>query len=90
MTNKQTAAAFANGKRTGQNANRSMFIDGDTLYSYGYHFPLARRNADDMTATVNARKYSVTTSKHTGAAAYALALAGYTVTRCEMFQGDKV
>lgn len=89
MTNKQIAAAFADGKRTGKNANGSLFIEGDTIYSYGYHFPLARRNVENKTAVRNARKYSVTTSKHSGLIGYALTVAGYTVTDREMFRDDK-
>ena len=89
MTNKEIAAAFAAGKRTGKNANGSLFIDGDTLYSYGYHFPLARINPETRHALRNARKYSVTTSKHSGLVAFALSQAGYTITDREMFQGDQ-
>lgn len=63
MTNQQIINKFANGATSGNNSNRSLFIEGDTIYSYGYHFPLARRNADG-TFWVNPDKYSVTTSKH--------------------------
>jgi archaellum component FlaF (FlaF/FlaG flagellin family) len=62
MTNQQTITKFVNGATTGNNSNRSLFIEGDTIYSYGYHFPLARRNSDG-TFWVNPNKYSVTTSK---------------------------
>ena len=80
MTNKEIAKRFAEGARTGKNANGSLFIEGDTIYSYGYHFPLARRDEKTMTAIRNARKYSVTTSKHSGLIGANLAYAGYTVT----------
>lgn len=63
MTNQQIINNFANGATSGNNSNRSLFIEGDTIYSYGYHFPLARRNADG-TFWVNPDRYSVTTSKH--------------------------
>ncbi len=65
MTNQQIINKFVNGATTGNNSNRSLFIEGDTIYSYGKHFPLARRNADG-TFWVNPDKYSVTTSKHQG------------------------
>lgn len=40
----------------------SMFIEGDTVYSYGHHFPLLLRR--DFGYLLNADKYSVTTSGH--------------------------
>jgi hypothetical protein len=40
LSNKKVAEAFANGKAMGASGN--MFISGDTVYSYGYHFPIAR------------------------------------------------
>ena len=40
-----------------------MFIDGDTIYSYGYHFPIALRRNGVM--YVNEDSYSSSTSKHT-------------------------
>lgn len=62
MTNKEIITKFVKGATTGKNSNRSLFIEGDTIYSYGYHFPLARRLGDG-TFWVNPDKYSVTTSK---------------------------
>jgi hypothetical protein len=52
-----------------------LFIEGDTIYSYGYHFPLAKRN-EDGTFWVNPDKYSVTTSKQQGMVKGAIAMAG--------------
>jgi hypothetical protein len=65
MTNQQIINRFVNGATSGRNSNRSLFIDGNTIYSYGHHFPLAHRNADG-TFWVNPDKYSVTTSKQQG------------------------
>jgi hypothetical protein len=62
MSNQTIITKFVNGATTGKNSTGSLFIDGDTIYSYGKHFPLARRNADG-TFWVNSDKYSVTTSK---------------------------
>jgi len=45
----------------------NVFFDGDTLYSYGYHFPLAHRaiGYDGGEAILlNGRSYSNSTSKH--------------------------
>lgn len=72
MTNQQIINNFVNGATTGKITRNNpyaggkltpLFIEGDTIYSYGKHFPLARRNADG-TFWVNPDKYSVTTSKH--------------------------
>ena len=72
MSNKTIISKFVNGATTGKNSTRSLFIEGDTIYSYGYHFPLARRNADG-TFWVNPDKYSVTTSKQQGMVRCAIA-----------------
>lgn len=41
----------------------NVFFSGAVLYSYGYHFELARK-LDDGTLLINTRSYSVSTSKH--------------------------
>lgn len=46
-----------------------FFFDGDTIYSYGHHFPIARhvKNAQGVEAILFTRRtYSVSTSKHIG------------------------
>ncbi len=60
MTNKQVAEAFAKGLIKGKSLH--MFIDGDTVYSYGRHFPIARRYGNDFIMTT--KGYSPTTSRH--------------------------
>ena len=75
MTNKQIVKAFVSGAIKGKNSLKSMFIEGDTLYSYGYHFPLARRQEGGF--WVNPDKYSVTTSKQQGMVRGAIANAGF-------------
>lgn len=50
-------------KRRGFN----MFYEGDTIYSYGYHFPLAKfftAPNGERVVLVNDASYSVSTSKH--------------------------
>lgn len=64
---------------TGQ-THTPLFIEGDTLFSYGHHFPLARHNADG-TVWVNTDKYSVTTSKQQGMVRGAIANAGKTISQ---------
>ena len=48
----------------------SVFFEGDTVYSYGRHWPLARicRGAGGTLVLTNSRRYSVTTAKHQGMA----------------------
>lgn len=51
------------------NAYDRMFCDKDILYSYGTHFPLAKRlvdseNENNVLYIINADRYSVTTSGH--------------------------
>lgn len=63
MTTKQFISKVLSGTTTKQQCS-SVFRDGDTLYSYGYHYPLV--TIIDGNAYVNDRGYSVTTSKHIG------------------------
>ena len=43
--------------------NRRVFADGNVLYSYGTHFPLARWIPEHRLLTLNVDRYSNTTSK---------------------------
>ena len=56
---------FREGKTSGKSAN--MFIEGNTLYSYGHHFPLVWKqkeiNGNDIYIK-NGDKYSLATSRH--------------------------
>ena len=61
MDQNRLAQKFADGATSGQASN--MFIDGDTLYSYGRHFPLTIRLAGGGYLH-NGDRYSVTTSGH--------------------------
>jgi hypothetical protein len=62
MKNSDVAQAFANGSIEAFGSN--MFIDGNAIYSYGRHFPMALRLTDYF--VFNDDKYSVTTGKHKG------------------------
>lgn len=62
VTNKEIIENFIDGATTGHNRNKSLFIEGDILYSYGYYFPLIIRLKDIF--LLNKTKYSNTTSKH--------------------------
>lgn len=86
MTNQQIITKFVSGATSGKITRRNnftgrktpLFIEGDTIFSYGKHFPLARRNADG-TFWVNPEKYSVTTSKHQSLVRGTIAKAGFSV-----------
>jgi hypothetical protein len=45
-------------------ANGNFFFTGDTIYSYGHHFPIARHVGGVVLFTT--RGYSVTTAGHKG------------------------
>lgn len=48
---------------SGRNGNGSLYFEGDILYSYGEHFPLAIKT-DEGKYIVNGDNYSSTTSAH--------------------------
>lgn len=60
VSNRELSENFANGKTNGKGSN--MFIDGKTIYSYGYHFPIAVKEKDFY--LFNSERYSPTTAKH--------------------------
>lgn len=64
MRNSLVAQRYAEGKTTGSAGH--MFIEGDTIYSYGSHFPIARRyiKGDRQIYVMNTRGYSATTGRH--------------------------
>ena len=65
-TNDQIVEAFAN--ETSRNIKvNSLFIEGNTIYSYGHHYPLAMHVTNDI-VLINDTGYSPTTSKHIGLA----------------------
>jgi len=50
---------------SGQGSN--LFFEGDVIYSYGYHFPIARKvDGSDMRILFTTRGYSPTTGKQMG------------------------
>lgn len=61
MNNRQVAENFANGATKSNGSN--FFIDGDTLYSYGRHFPVARRMPNGQ-YLINTDTYSSSTTAH--------------------------
>lgn len=67
-TNYDVAHEFAYGSTNARTAN--MFISGDCIYSYGTHFCIAKRVANE-TILFTTRSYSNTTAKHISAVSYA-------------------
>lgn len=61
MNQRDLVERFGKGATSGQGSN--MFIEGDTLYSYGHHFPLVIRLTGGGYLH-NGDTYSVTTSGH--------------------------
>ena len=67
LSNSEVAKRFSEGETRGQSLH--MFIDGDTIYSYGYHFPIARMTELQDTEGRNIvlftnKGYSNTTARH--------------------------
>jgi hypothetical protein len=63
-TNSEIAHIWANNlEYKGQQGN--LFFNANTIYSYGYHFPIARHLDADTVLFTN-RSYSNSTSKHIG------------------------
>lgn len=61
FTNKQVAEIFSDSNVEASSNN--MFIEGDTVYSYGKHFPIAKKIGDNK-VEFTTDKYSTTTGKH--------------------------
>jgi len=64
MNNKKVGLLFAKGEENGKTPN--LFIDGNVVYSYGYHFPIALRLKDngEFRYILNSDGYSNTTARH--------------------------
>lgn len=62
MNNQQVAHLWTTGTKTsGKGSN--FFFEGDTIYSYGHHFPIARRISEGF-YLITERGYSNSTSRH--------------------------
>jgi len=60
FSNADVCERFREGKRTGEAHN--LFIEGNVLYSFGRHYPLAIRFSDGW--AINTEGYSQSTSRH--------------------------
>ena len=67
-TNTDVAYLWADrAKQSASNSMHSLFFEGDTIYSYGYHFPIARHvenTQGERAVLFTTRRYSVTTEHH--------------------------
>jgi hypothetical protein len=60
-SNSDLAHNFAHGATSGASAN--MFIEGEVIYSYGHHFPIAKR-LNNGKYIFTSDEYSISTSRH--------------------------
>jgi len=74
----ELAKLYAEGQKFGSARDGRIFIEGDTIFSYGHHFPIARK-IDDNTYEFNSNKYSLTTSKQQNEVRRALIEKGYRI-----------
>lgn len=67
MNNAELAHIWANELKD-QGRGSNMFFEGKTIYSYGYHFPIASiiEGKRDRLTLFTSKSYSNTTSKHKG------------------------
>lgn len=84
MKNSDLARAFAEGATKGKGNN--MFINGDIIYSYGLHFPIAQRFSKRR-AECSLEKYKLpngkisrSTENHQDLVRHALREAGWELT----------
>jgi hypothetical protein len=78
--NNEVAKRFAQGSSSrAENHTGSLYFTGDTIYSYGTHFPIARKLASHSRRVVlwNPESYSKTTSAHQNTVRGALRKADY-------------
>lgn len=75
--NSMVAHVWAQQSQTeGRSHNGQFYFEGDTIYSYGHHFPaakLVKTKDGEQAVLLNDRKYSVSTSRHQSYVRQALA-----------------
>lgn len=69
IAHRDLAELFAEGATDGKGSR--MFIEGDTIYSYGYHFKIAKIFRDNL-YLFNTKSYSSSTNRHKCYVKYAL------------------
>lgn len=90
----QVAHLWANKTQSeARNPNSSIYFNGDTIYSYGSHFPIARHieRKGKSAVAFTTRDYSVTTSSHKSTVASAARhLTVFTVSDVESDRADTI
>lgn len=77
----EVAHVWANqGQSEGRSGN--IFFEGDTIYSYGHHFPMARLIPEKNVVLFTNAKSSVSTEKHKGIVRSAIDTGHYRVIEC--------
>lgn len=72
-TNSEVCQAWVKGEEYPcRNSTDSLYHTGDTIYSYGSHFPMGHKRKDGL-YILNGDRYSVTTSQHQSALRWAFA-----------------
>jgi hypothetical protein len=87
LNNRGVAKAFAQGATSGK--TKHMFIEGDKIYSYGHHFPIARR-IEGNKVYFTTQRYSPTTSHHKSLVEQELAHEGYNIIKKENVDSDEL
>ena len=65
VTNQEVVHLWAHQSQPeARNSKGSLFFEGDTLYSYGYHYPIARHCEEFHAVLFNAEHSSTTTESH--------------------------
>lgn len=76
VSSDQVAHLWANQSQSeARNSNGSLYFNGDTIYSYGSHFPIARHVSNkrgEYAVLFTTRDYSSTTAQHKSAVRHAL------------------
>lgn len=78
----QLARSFAEGATSGKAG--SLYIHGDTLYSYGPHFPVAKRTGTKTMVVTSRKAPSRTTAKQIGQVIRGIEGAGFGIHRLYM------
>jgi len=87
--NRDVAEAFANGSTKAK--TERVFIDGDTIYSYGRHFAMAKKIGNSI-VLFNSLGYSSSTSKHKSYTRCALERKGFKIIQvpdCDLANAEK-
>ena len=81
----ELAKLFSDGAEKGTGSR--MFIEGDTIYSYGHHFPIAKRT--EWGYLFNSDEYSSSTSAHKGYVETAISGVVVHIMNCDIAYADK-